>query len=259
MLEAAQQKDNAFVTLTYDDEHLPKDGSLSRKELQDFLKRFRKSIEPMRVRYYGVGEYGDNSKRPHYHLALFGYPTCAHLRTRGHVMPNCCTFCNHVHRVWGKGNVYLGSVEPSSASYIAGYVTKKWTKDGDPRLEGKRPEFGCMSLRPGIGAGMMHDLASTLLEFGLDKKLDDVPGILQHGMKKYPIGRYLKRLLRELIGKEKNAPKSVMVEGRARLQGLRDRAFSSSTSFKAALLEASLGRRIQIGSKEKRSKKGIRL
>lgn len=116
-----------------------------------------------------------------------------------------------------------------------------------------------MSLRPGIGAGMMYDLASTLLEFGLDKKLSDVPGVLQHGMKKLPLGRYLRRRLRELIGKEKNAPESAMAEGRARLQDLRDRAFATSTSFQTAILQASLGRRIQVAAKEKRSKKGIRL
>lgn len=65
MLEAAQYEDNCFITLTYDDEHLPLGMSLVPKDLQDFLKRFRSRIAPIKVRYYGVGEYGDQTQRPH--------------------------------------------------------------------------------------------------------------------------------------------------------------------------------------------------
>lgn len=259
MLEASQYGDNAFLTLTYDDKHLPRDGSLNRKDLQNFLKRFRKSIEPLRVRYYGVGEYGDQSKRPHYHLAMFGYPTCSYMRTRGLYMPDCCTVCGHVYRVWGKGNVYLGTLEPGSAGYIAGYVTKKLTKAGDARLEGKRPEFGCMSLRPGIGAGMMHELASTLLEFNLEKSLVDVPMVLQHGMRKLPLGRYLRRELRKLIGRDKMVPEDALEAVKKKMQLVREMAWDNSTSFRDAVTAASLGRRIQIEAKAKREKKVGRL
>ena len=67
MLEAMCHGDNAFVTLTYEDDNV---RSLVPKDPQDWLKRIRKAVEPLRLRYYLVGEYGDISERPHYHVAL---------------------------------------------------------------------------------------------------------------------------------------------------------------------------------------------
>ena len=64
MLEAGQYKDNTFVTLTYSPENEPDGSSLEPKHTQDWLKRFRKAIAPLRVRYYLVGEYGEQSWRP---------------------------------------------------------------------------------------------------------------------------------------------------------------------------------------------------
>lgn len=65
-----------------------------------------------------------------------------------------------------------------------------------------------MSLRPGIGAHAMHDVASSLLQFNLEKSQGDVPSTLRHGSRTLPLGRYLRKTLRSLIGKEKNAPQS---------------------------------------------------
>lgn len=63
-----------FVTLTYDDEHVPiKDDcffTLRKKDFQDFMKRMRKHYGAI-LRYYAVGEYGGNFHRPHYHVLLF--------------------------------------------------------------------------------------------------------------------------------------------------------------------------------------------
>ena len=47
---------NSFVTLTYDDDHLPEYNSLNYKHFQDFMKRLRKSHNG--VRFYMCGEYG---------------------------------------------------------------------------------------------------------------------------------------------------------------------------------------------------------
>ena len=70
MLESLYHDENYFVTLTYDDEHLPVDGKLHKKHYQDFLKRLRASSGCFR--YFGCGEYGSLNKRPHYHFVLFG-------------------------------------------------------------------------------------------------------------------------------------------------------------------------------------------
>lgn len=80
MLEAAQYHDNSFVTLTYDEEKLPVDLSVTPRTLQLFMKRLRK-VYPNRIRYFGVGEYGDQTMRPHYHLALFNFASCARGQT----------------------------------------------------------------------------------------------------------------------------------------------------------------------------------
>lgn len=205
MLEASLHSDNSFVTLTYDDEHLPSGGHLVPKHTQDFLKRLRKSIEPVKVRYYLVGEYGDQSHRPHYHAALFGYPPCEHGLTSPNRRGDCCRVCDGLRRIWGLGNIYSGGVSYESANYIAGYVTKKLTAKGDPKLDGKEPEFARQSNRPGIGAFFMDEVASTLLERNLDS-LPDVPVTLRHGNRIMPLGRYLTRRLRTRMGKEEAAP-----------------------------------------------------
>ncbi len=44
--EAYMHEHNSFITLTYDNEHLPEDGSLVRKHLTDFFKRFRLLMVP---------------------------------------------------------------------------------------------------------------------------------------------------------------------------------------------------------------------
>ena len=63
---------SCFTTLTYNNEHLPKDGSLHKDELQKFFKRLRKYLGDRKMKYFACGEYGDEGHRPHYHAILFG-------------------------------------------------------------------------------------------------------------------------------------------------------------------------------------------
>lgn len=65
-----------FVTLTYDDKHLPSDG-VSVRDCQLFLKRFRERLQKQfgftdRLRYILFSEYGKLHNRPHYHFILYG-------------------------------------------------------------------------------------------------------------------------------------------------------------------------------------------
>jgi len=256
LLEAAQHTDNAFVTLTFDDEHYPTDHSVKPRDIQLFMKRLRFACPSLKIRYFACGEYGDLSMRPHYHLGLFGYPSCSRGMSRfSRHSGSCCTPCDTVLKAWGQGNVTLGILEQKSAAYIAGYILKKLNKDDDPRLEGRRPEFARMSLRPGIGLGMMHDLASVLLEHKLDERMIDVPLSLQHGKKQFPLGRYLRRKLRTFIGRPENAPPEALKSMADKLQPVRDAAFKASESFASHLLKESLGKRIQLEARERRGKK----
>ena len=45
---------NCFITLTYSPEFLPDDGSLDLKHFQKFMKRFRKKIAPLQVRFFSL-------------------------------------------------------------------------------------------------------------------------------------------------------------------------------------------------------------
>lgn len=125
------------------------------------------------------------------------------------------------------------------------------TKATDPRLEGRAPEFARMSLKPGIGHGMMHDLASTWMEHGLDKKLVDVPATLQHGPTQYPLGRYLRRSLRHLLGRPKNTPAEAIAVYKDKMQPMRATAFANSTSLQKEVLKSTEGKRIQIEARAK--------
>lgn len=70
--EASMYDDTGFVTLTYDDEHLPEDGGLRKKDFQDFLKLLRYHLGDVKIKYYMCGEYGEKNHRPHYHAIMFG-------------------------------------------------------------------------------------------------------------------------------------------------------------------------------------------
>jgi hypothetical protein len=180
--------DNSFLTLTYDDDHLPDKGNLVPADTQKWLKRFRKAIAPKKVRYFLVGEYGEKSGRPHYHASLFG------------VGPE---YLPVVQQTWSKGFCSLYEFNETTAQYVAGYIIKKLTRKGDPKLNGKHPEFARMSNRPGIGADAMQIIADQLhSDAGLDSILaeGDVPKSLKIGKKQYPLGRYLRRKLREEMG-----------------------------------------------------------
>ena len=73
--EASLYEKNCFLTLTYDEDHLPKDGSLHKIHFQRFIRRWRKAwkLKPRELRYFHCGEYGDENRRPHYHAIIFGH------------------------------------------------------------------------------------------------------------------------------------------------------------------------------------------
>lgn len=142
MAECQLHDHNYFVTLTYDNEHVPKDGQLQKRDLQNFFKRLRKFRS---FRYLACGEYGDRFGRPHYHVCMFGLDIHdLKVYQQGEYTLFTSAFLSHV---WGKGFVQVGDLNYSTASYITRYVLKKrgqWTEEKKP--------FYLMSRRPGIGA-----------------------------------------------------------------------------------------------------------
>lgn len=152
MHEASMHEYNCFLTLTYDDKHLPRGGSLDREAFPLFMKRLRKQIEPERVRYFHVGEYGERTNRPHYHALLFGFdpPDKVLLSVRSG-FPVFTS--DRMWEAWPYGLHEVGSVTAQSASYVARYVRKKMTGSWSKAKYGdKEPEYGTMSRNPGLGA-----------------------------------------------------------------------------------------------------------
>nr|QJB19175.1 MAG: replication initiator protein [Microvirus sp.] len=219
LLESYCHEKSSFVTLTYTDKELyfqnDKTGealpspSLRPRHLRNFLKRIRKAVSPDILRFYGVGEYGDKSFRPHYHIALFGYTPCWYGSTRKHkheAGTSCCPPCDLLYKKWGHGGIDNGTLENDSAAYIAGYVTKKLTNPNDQKaialLQGRHPEFARMSNRPGIGFDALDKIAEALLtqhgQYMLTEH-GDVPVSLDHGGRLFPLGRYLRQKLRQKI------------------------------------------------------------
>lgn len=149
-----------------------------------------------------------------------------------------------IQSTWPYGDVDLGTLTKDSASYVAEYTVKRMTRDDDPRLVmdgiSRRPEFAAMSLRPGIGADAMWDVASEMIRYRLDDTMSDVPASLAYGRRKRALGRYLRNKLRVMIGREEGANGETLAAMEAELLPLREAARSSSSqpSFKKEVIKA---------------------
>lgn len=154
---------------------------------------------------------------------------------------------------WGRGNVFLGTVETNSAQYVCGYVTKKMTSKDDPRLSGRHPEFARMSLKPGIGADAMHDVASAFLQFNLEQSQVDVPVNLAHGKRELPLGRYLRRRLRKLVGRDEKAPAEVLAELHEKMSDVRAAA-RASTEHPSVVAQVKIANKQKVLNAESRRK-----
>jgi hypothetical protein len=213
LLEAQTSYDSAFLTLTFDDIHLPHDKNVCPKFLQAFLKRYRKRFEPHRIRYYAIGEYGDKTWRPHYHLAIFTrqtdikseariercYLPCEDMRKR-----DLCTHDCAAQLAWPYGNVEVSrTLGKENACYITGYIKKKATKPYYDHLGDRHPEFMTCSTgnkkgeKGGLGYAAVREIA---------EKFRDTQGSggriirsLRFGGRHRPLGRYLTNKLRSLL------------------------------------------------------------
>lgn len=159
--EAKCYEDNCFVTLTYAPEHLPQDGSLQRKDIQDFLKRLRQKFSDRKIRVFYCGEYGDQLMRPHYHLCLFNldFPDKEKLFK---IQDNWNYSSKILSELWPLGHASVTGFSFETAAYVARYCTKKITgSSAEDHYAGRVPEFAGMSLKPGIGKPWFDKFAKT--------------------------------------------------------------------------------------------------
>lgn len=162
-----------FVTLTYDDEHL-RSSSLCYSDFQKFIRTLRQSLRRSwrksfgsldgyrPVRFFMAGEYGERRRRPHFHACLFGLDLADRISWRTTASGFAHFRSPFLERFWPHGHVELGSLTLESARYVASYCVKKISGrasseayrsvDRDTgEVSSLAPEFGRMSLKPGIG------------------------------------------------------------------------------------------------------------
>lgn len=158
----------SFLTLTYDDNHLPKTASgvpnLNLRDVQLFLKSLRKHFEPAQLRFFQCGEYGENTQRPHYHMVLFGedfYKDRERIEDSPSGFPQYTSLT--LTRLWGNGRATISEVSFESAAYVARYCLKKITgQKSSLHYKGRTPEFVTMSRRPGIGSQYFTDFKNDI-------------------------------------------------------------------------------------------------
>ena len=163
MHEAQMHDENCFLTLTYNNDHVPENYGLDKTAFPLFMKRLRKSISPRKVSYFMCGEYGEERKRPHYHAAIFGMDWHED-RVEARVSKNGypLLISPRLQSTWGMGEVTIGELTFESAAYMARYMVKKVTGDAAAahyeRVDAEtgeiyavEPEFATMSRNPAIG------------------------------------------------------------------------------------------------------------
>lgn len=195
-----------WSTLTYDDDHLP--PTLSRLHLSLFMRKLRRKREFGRVRFFGCGEYGERTHRPHYHAILYGVPEDADIQ-----------------RFWPFGFAQTHTLTPAAISYVAGYVSKKlsFKPERGERIDYEtgevyefQPPFLQMSRNPGIGG----DARKYWRSFRNTAVLDG---------REVPVPRYLNAAWRA------NSSEEAIV---ARQLELEERSFANRHNFTADRLAA---------------------
>lgn len=162
MHESYVRDHSVFVTLTYDEEHLPPDGSLNKKDIQHFIKELRRKYGKG-ISYYQCGEYGDQFARPHHHAILFGVNVTDRSNRRFY-RGNEYFESASLQKLWGMGYVLLSGVTFESCAYTARYCTKKITgKLADQHYGGRLPEYATMSRRNGLGKEYWNRFKSDII------------------------------------------------------------------------------------------------
>lgn len=176
--QESQQCNSAyFLTATYNEKHQPmvsiesdldipheeqiKVGTLDKSDLQLFIKQLRNSNERdpsnpefAKIKYYAVGEYGGTTWRPHYHAIIFN------------LKPSTLT---KLPKLWNKGYITAGTVEPASIHYVTKYVLSSEDKTIYAKA-GVLPPFALIS--QGMGKsylstnGFEHKKALQAFVFG---------------------------------------------------------------------------------------------
>ncbi len=180
ILEMKEHDSSYFVTITYDDEHLPlrswvdtetgecgNVSTLLKRDFQLFMKRLRKAYSlkySNPLRYFAAGEYGNTTLRPHYHAIIFGlilddlqfYKTYNGFNYYNSAFLDSC---------WqNRGFIVVAKACWETCAYTARYIMKKQKGNSASVYEyyNLEPEFSLMSRKPGIGRSYFDKNADNI-------------------------------------------------------------------------------------------------
>lgn len=179
--ESCMHTDNWFVTLTYDDEHIPPSvltysrhsyefGAWHPLVYEDFQAFKKRLLEYMRyhynvsdIRFMMCGEYGPTNGRPHFHAIFYGLPlpdVVKHSEQSLSGKNYVYLTSEIIFNCWSKGFVTIGECNWETSAYVARYVLKKFNnlEEYDYQnlcfvngWEPLPPEMREASRRPGLG------------------------------------------------------------------------------------------------------------
>lgn len=197
-LESYYHKEAMFLTLTYNDENLPKNRSLKKADMQLFNKRLREWLvrnygKDKKIRNIYCGEYGKKLERPHYHSIIYGWRANDMIFLKKTSSGDNLYKSKILNKLWGKGWVTIGKVTQESCNYVAQYCTKKEKKldekyiveKANGIIEVREPEFIQASTRRGIAYKYLTKHQDRLVNTGIIK----IQG------REYPVPNYIKKII----------------------------------------------------------------
>lgn len=203
--ECEKYENNHFVTLTYDDFHLPQNKSLNKRDVQLFIKKLRRFLDfhgyDKKIKYFCSGEYGDISRRPHYHLILINCDLSFMDYKMEYIKnENNTNYYNSelIKKLWtdsngeSLGNNIVARVVKESVAYTTKYTLKKQYGDNADIYEKFKiiPEF--MICSKGIGIDFLNENIDKLAKSGKMMVSDGV----NYGTYE-PLPKYFKKKIKE--------------------------------------------------------------
>lgn len=173
--EARNAEHKHFLTLTLDEEHIGDGGLHYREHMQKFWKRVRRDLKTP-IKHLTCGEYGDRTRRAHYHAAVIGLQINDLKKWEGENSRSPT-----LEQKWGNGIVTISELTTDRIRYVAGYVLKKagYRKQIYCDEYGEEMEAPFRKMSQGLGKEWITKYATDLQH-----------GYLQHNGAKYSIPRY---------------------------------------------------------------------
>lgn len=214
LMEMQYHESTMFLTLTYDDAHLPRTftadpgtgevispaATLVPRDFTLFIKRLRKRFSDQTLRLFGCGEYGSQTFRPHYHIIVFGLSLSDMEPYKQSQLGDQYFTSPSLDACWTasdgspKGFIVAAPANWQTCAYVARYILKKQTgADGkrDYKALGIEPPFVRMSRRPGLGYQWFQDHPDAMQYSQINVSTVD-------GGRSFPPPAYFKRLYKSI-------------------------------------------------------------